>query len=362
MPSSKHVLQISPYEPPSSGWTKRIKLLRRVIEENGGVCEILDIGPNRKLNRPECVSVFSGHDYIEKLLRFSRQGFTIHCHINAEYFRGLLLALTACVIARLFGNRVLTTFHGGVKQRDLEGWRRVVIGPFFWLIFSLSDGIICNSTAEKVVLSRFQKNSKIFAIPAFSRQYLEYEKVNLEARVERFILEHSPVISVYLCFRDGFFTETVVEAIARLVHEWPQLGLVIVGTGDDLAAFQQRVSEANIQPNICLAGDMSHGAFMTLISRSAVHLRTPITDGVSAAVLEALSLRVPVVASDNGNRPASVITYIADDARNLSRVLDFTLRNQQQVVASLTPPAIEDTATTEVQLIFGSPIEQSAFT
>ena len=360
MPSFKHILQISPYEPPASGWTKRIKLLRRVIEENGGVCEILDVGPNRKLERPDCVSVRGGSDYLRKLWFYSRQGYTIHCHINAEYFRGLLLALAACVIGFLFGNRVITTFHGGVKQRDLEGWRRILVGPFFWLIFSFSDSIICNSDNEKTVLSRFQKSTKIFAIPAFSKQYLEYERTNLEPNLDQFIQGHEPVISVYLCFRSGFYTETVIEAITQLIQHRPKLGLVIAGTGNDIGAFQERVTRANIQANVFLAGDMGHSAFMTLISRSAVHLRTPTTDGVSATVLEALSLRVPVVASENSNRPTSVITYRADDSTDLSRVLDHTIRNHQQAVDSLVFPAITDTANIEVQLIFGYSVEEGA--
>ena len=351
--TTKKILQISPYEPPASGWTKRIKLLRRVIEENGGICEILDIGPSRKLERPGCISVQSAGDFLKKLFRFSRQGFTFHCHVNAEYFRGLLLALAACLIARLFGNRVLTTFHGGVKQRDLEGWRRVFVAPFFWLIFSLSDSIVCNSASEKSVLSKFQTSSKIFAIPAFSKQYLEYEKSELSPDVALFIRNRAPVISVYLCFREGFFTDIVIEAISQLVHDWPRLGLVIVGTGDDIALFREQTIKANIQANICLAGDMGHSPFMTLISKSAVHLRTPITDGVSATVLEALSLGVPVVASANGNRPASVLTYMANDPKDLSRVMNSTLKNLPRIVESLTPPIIEDTAGTEVMLIFG---------
>jgi len=99
------VLEISPHEPPVSGWTMRVKLLRRVIRERGGKCEILDIGPSRRLKRADCVSVLHGWDYFLKVLNFVRRGFIVHSHINAEYFRGLLLALAACFITRLFGNR-----------------------------------------------------------------------------------------------------------------------------------------------------------------------------------------------------------------------------------------------------------------
>ena len=362
MVANKRVLQISPFEPPASGWTKRIKLLRQVIESNGGTCEILDIGPSRKINRAGCVGVQSGRDYIVKLLHYARRHYTFHCHINAEYFRGLLLALAACVIARFFGNRVLTTFHGGTKQRDLIGWRRMMVSPFFRTIFTLSDSIICNSASEKNVLGRFQKSSKIYAIPAFSRQYLDFSTTHLEPALEQFLQSYTPLISVYLCFRDGFYTETVIDAIAQLVPDWPRLGLVIVGTGDDLSPFQERVKRANIEANVYFAGDMDHGAFLTLISRSTLHLRTPTTDGVSATVLEALALHVPVVASENGSRPSSVITYVADDPADLALTLATTLINLKQVVAAITTPVIKDTATEEVQLIFGNAQERSAYT
>jgi glycosyltransferase involved in cell wall biosynthesis len=354
MTQIKKILQISPFEPPASGWTKRIKLLRAVIAERGGVCDVLDIGPNRKLERSGCVSVHSGADYLRKLFRYARQDFTFHCHINAEYFRGLLLALAACLIGRLFRNRVLTTFHGGAKQRDLEGWRRTLVSPFFKTIFSLSDAIICNSAAEKRVLSTLVKSTKIFAIPAFSKQYLDFSMSQLEPAAERFIGSHEPVISTYLCFRDGFFTDTVIHSITQLALKWPNLGLVVVGTGNEVGLFQEKVAAAHISDNVYLCGDMDHSSFMTLISKSMIHLRTPITDGVSATVLEALSLRIPVVASENGNRPATVVTYIADDPNDLTRVLNTTLNNHAEVAESVSPPAIDDTAVREVELIFGN--------
>ncbi len=353
MNAAKQILQISPFEPPASGWTKRIKLLRVVIEERGGVCEVLDIGPSRKIERPGCVCVYSASDYLKKLFRFANQGFTFHCHINAEYFRGLLLALAACVIGRFRGNRVLTTFHGGTKQRDFEGWRRILVAPFFRAIFALSDSMICNSAAEKALMSRYGKASKIFAIPAFSKQYLDFSTNELEPSLESFIRNHDPIISTYLCFREGFFTETVIQAMAQLVRDWPRVGLVIVGTGDDVAAFKQKLADINISNNVYLGGDLDHSAFMTLISKSAIHLRTPITDGVSATVLEALSLRIPVVASENGNRPKSVVTYVADNPQDLARTLDVTLKNRAQVVTALAIPQIEDTAAREVNLLFG---------
>jgi glycosyltransferase involved in cell wall biosynthesis len=345
------VLQISPYEPPASGWTRRIKLVRGVIEERGGVCEILDIGPSRRLKRPDCIGAQNGRDFLAKVWTFVRRGYTVHCHINAEYFRGLLLALAALVIARACGNRCLVTFHGGPRQRFLMRPQRYLVGPFLRAVLALSQAVICNSEEERSVLSRYCSPASIFPIAAFSRQYLEYREVDLGVPVESFVRQHPLLVSTYLCFREGFFTDVLVQALTTLTRDWPHLGVVVVGTGDAVDEFEESLDSAGVRDKVCLAGDLTHDAFMTLIARSVLHLRTPVTDGVSATVLEALSLGIPVVASENGTRPASVITYHADDAADLSRALSTVFAERDRISAAVRRPDVDDTATAEVALI-----------
>ena len=347
------ILEISPYEPPASGWVTRIKLLRTLIREQGGTCEILDIGPSRRISGRDCIPVNHAVDYFWKILYFSSKRFTFHCHINGEYLRGLLLALAACLVSRGLGNRCVVTFHGGTDQPLLTRRRYSVARPLFWLIFSLPQGVVCNSEAVKQCIMRYGRRRDILAIPAFSRQYLEYKAIDLGPDLEAFVKRSSPLISTYLCYRPGFFTDVVVEGMARLAGTWPRAGLVVVGTGDRQAEFERLLVERRIRENVFIAGDLEHDAFMTMVSRTDIHLRTPITDGVSASVLEALSLRVPVVASENGNRPASVITYRADSPSSLSETLSWTVRNRERVVASLKIPESVDTTDDEIGLLRG---------
>ena len=348
------VLEICPYEPPASGWTMRLKLLRRLIRERGGVCEVLDIGPSRRLVRPECIPVMDARDYLAKLTSFARRGFTFHCHINGEYFRGLLLALAALIICWLFRNPRLVTFHAGTTQPFLEGWRKYALYPLFRIIFGLADAVICNSETVRSRLAPFAHPSKTFPIPAFSKQYLDYKKVQLDAGLERFIESRAPMVSTYLCFRDGFFVDVLADALPYLVERWPNLGLVIVGTGDGRADFESAMEARRLAGHVFLAGDLPHDHFMTLLSKSAVHIRTHIRDGVSATVLEALSLRIPVVASENGIRPQSVIAYRADDPSHLAERAHWTLGHRAQVVEAIAAPDVADTAAMEVDLISGA--------
>jgi glycosyltransferase involved in cell wall biosynthesis len=130
---------------------------------------------------------------------------------------------------------------------------------------------------------------------------------------------------------------------------------VIVGTGPEQAAFERRLSDAGLAPHVAFAGDLAHDAFMTVLSKTTVHLRTPVTDGVSATVLEALSLRVPVVASDNGTRPAGVTTYPAADAAAMAAALDWVLRHRDTLAAGQPDVRVSDTAAIEVDLLLGIP-------
>jgi glycosyltransferase involved in cell wall biosynthesis len=265
----------------------------------------------------------------------------------------MVLALVAQGLGRSFRCRCIVTFHAGTDQPFFHGWKQIVTAPFFIAIFSLAHSVICNSNAVRAKISRYQRTSKIFPIPAFSSQYLEYREVILTHDIEDFIRTHSPLISTYLCFREGFFTDVLIDAVALITERWPQLGLVIVGTGDDLPRFLDTLRSRQLENHILIGNDFGHDQFMTLLSRSDVHLRTPVSDGVSSTVLEALSLKIPVVASDNGTRPASVVTYDARDPHDFADKLDRTLRNRDGVAAGIIPPVVSDTVEAEVNLIFG---------
>lgn len=355
-----NVLEICPYEPPICGWVNRVKLLRRVIEARGGRCEILDIGPNRRLERPGCVPVQDGLDYLRKVVAFCRRGFIIHCHVNGEYFRGLLLALAALAMARICGNRCLVTFHAGIDQLYLLGWRGRTTAPFFRTLFALAHAVICNSEAVRERLAALAKPTKIFSIPAFSRQYLDYAPQQLSPGVDAFVRSRWPLVATYLCFRQGFYIEVLIEALVRLKRHWPQLGLVIVGSGDGMEDFRREIEGCGLEHHVMTAGDLGHDAFMSLLASSQAFVRTPTTDGVSSSVLEALSLGVPVIASENGTRPAGVIVYPADDPAALAREVDCLFRDYARIRNALPPLQVPDTAKDEVDLILGETRLRSA--
>jgi hypothetical protein len=58
-----------------------------------------------------------------------------------------------------------------------------------------------------------------------------------------------------------------------------------------------------------------------------------------------------VVACENGTRPTGVMTYAAQDPRQLAAVLADTLERRAKIVRGLARPPVQDTVRIEANLL-----------
>jgi glycosyltransferase involved in cell wall biosynthesis len=347
------ILEIGPFPPPRAGWAVRIDFVKERIERMGHTCKVLNIGINRKIHSSRYISVRNGFDYVGKVLWHSMRGYDLHVHTNGDVWpTGWALALIAELIALLRFNRAVLTFHAGAEQVYFPRERSGKFFPILYLLFTLPKTIICNNPAVKNRIHQYGiPKEKIVAISAFSQAYLESADVKLPPSVEEFCRTHDPILSTYVFMRD-----TLIEGLALLRGRWPRLGVVNAGCIDDcnesvLTTAKNRMKELGLFDHFCFAGDLSHDEFLTLLRRSKLYLRTPTTDGDSASVLESLSLGVPVVAAENGNRPASVITYQHDDPLEMFDKVNKVLCDWTTYRDNITKPTLKDTVQEEAELL-----------
>jgi hypothetical protein len=186
---------------------------------------------------------------------------------------------------------------------------------------------------------------KIQSIATFSPQYLDFTPVPLPEEVENFLRSHSLVFLSYVSFRAEYRLEVLREGMKRFREKQPGTGYVWLGFPDkELPAAQDFVAlwPADERDCLLLLGNLNHDQFLTLLSRCTLYLRTPACDGVAASVLESLALRIPVVASENGRRPAGVITYEDTDAADMMDKLVYATENLDRIKASLHVDAGDD--------------------
>jgi glycosyltransferase involved in cell wall biosynthesis len=354
--SGRKILQITAYPPPRSGWGVRVQFLKQHLESRGHVCVVLNTGPGRAIPSTEYETVLSVADYVAKVWRYSRAGFICHVHVNGKSPTGFGLTLVAECLNLLCGRRCFLTFHAGVDQKYFPRSRSPMLVPLFWVMFTLPRRIICNSEAVKEKIAEYGiPRDKIVAIPAFSRQYMQFTPVTLPGSLEAFYQQFTVLFS-YAHMQAGFHPDVLVEAFHRVSQRHPNTGLVICGLmGHREEALwqdvQQRIARYDLAARICIVDDLDHDEFLTALTRSSMYLRTPPADGVASSVLEALALRVPVVGSDNGTRPAGVVTYQATSAEDLAAKIDRVLTSRSEVVASIPPVELPDTIEPEVQVL-----------
>lgn len=356
-PSRARVLEVTSYPPPRAGWGIRVEYLKKRLEREGHECVVLNTGTSRRIPSTEYETVMSSGDLVRKIWRFARRGYLVHAHTNGDSWKGLLLAIGTEIIALAGLRRPVLTFHAGALQRYFPIRHAPLLAPLFWFVFLVPRRIICNNQAVKDRIVQYGvRAAKIDVIPAFTREYLEYVDTPPPPALGEFFQRYPHVLFSYLRMRPLFFPLVLVDAMATIAAERQDTGLVICGgmshgEPELLAEVQARIAAHGLADRICFVEDLDHDAFLTALTRSAIYVRTPITDGVASSVLESLALGIPVVACENGTRPAGVVTYPPEDAGQLARLVTETLANRPAAVAALSKFPLPDTLPAEVQIL-----------
>jgi glycosyltransferase involved in cell wall biosynthesis len=361
--ATARVLEVASYPPPRSGWSVRVEFLKKRIEAEGHQCIVLNIGPSRHIPSPEYDSVRGGGDLLRKLWQYSANRFVVHAHTNGDSIKGALLALGALLVNLARGRRGYLTFHAGAIQRYFPRNRAWALAPLYWLLFLVPRGIICNSEPVRQLIRGYGiSGRKIVAIPAFSRQYLDFTPVPLSASLEDFFRRFPHVVFTYARMRPLFYPVTMIDGMARVMERRGDVGLVLCGGLSHMEEglwkeVDGRIQAHGIANRILLIEDLDREAFLTALQRSSLYLRTPITDGVASSVLESLALGVPVVASENGTRPPGVLTYGPEDAAALAASVEQVVADRAAAVDRIGQLEIADTLAQEVALLTGTPVK-----
>ena len=349
------ILEIGSYPPPFSGWSVRIKYIRDAFREAGDLCEVLNLGKNRKIKSLEYIDVQGVVHYLKSLLVMRLKGYYFHIHVNAQAVKGPILSLMAHLISLLTFSRAALTFHGGLQQLYFPRQNGGKMYLPIWLNFFLANMIVCNDETIKKKIVQYGpliNAKKIHPIPAFSKQYLRYETLALSEDIEVFAQKKKFLIVSYIVLRNGFYIETLLEFLGNMNED---IGVVLTGIGGiedgEISVLYQKLLDFEAQGSILLAQSLSHNEFLSLLARADIYLRTPTSDGVASSVLEALSVGTQVVASENGRRPKGVVTYVATDANDMGDKVGHILGNIDAMNDALVPPVVNDTVETEITLL-----------
>lgn len=340
------ILQIGNYPPPMCGWAIQTKLVTDELRRRGHVCDVLKINENRQVKDPAYIDVQGGWDYFVKVFTHALRGYRLNIHVNGMSKKGYLLALTAVLVGRLVFHPTLLTFHGGLNQDYFPRTDSAKLRIAFRLLFTLAGGIACDSPEIcNAIISYGIPAQKVTAIATFSTQYLSFQPAPLAPEVKAFLAAHHPVFFSYVSFRAEYRLEVLREGMTRYRQLYPKAGCVWLGfPGKEMPMAEEFVKNwpAGERQSLLLLGNLTHDEFLTLMTSCFACLRTPACDGVAASVLEALALGIPVVASENGRRPAGVITYEDMSADDMCAKLQFLTEHYDEIKSAMRTNSADD--------------------
>jgi glycosyltransferase involved in cell wall biosynthesis len=342
----KRILEIGNWPPPVCGWSMGLVGLRKELEGRGWDCAVMNLNENRRVPSREYIDVQSGWDYLQKVLRHVWRGYAVHVRVNGETRKGYLLALSALLLARMARRPALLTYAGGHQQSYFPAPKSSLRHVAFSVLFRVPQRIYCNSDAVKrAVLTTGISAEMVEPIPHFSSYYVEFSPTALPSQVEEFYRTHDGVFFSYVCFRKEFVLAFLAEAVRRHGEKFPRTGFLMVGPPDrEMDAMKRFLQEQHIQDAVCLVPSVPHDVFLTLMSRSLAYIRTAVTDGVCSSVLEALRLKVPVLAVDNGTRPAGAALWREGDLDGLLALMAEAVGGRGAMVAAIPEIELEDNA------------------
>jgi len=319
------LLFVGPYPPPHGGISVHVSSACSLLRREGIQCEVLNVEP-RAPHSAEYIKISGPVSFARELARHVWGGWKFHVHINGHNPKSWLIALAGGVAGRASGGAVLT-IHSGIAPiylHETNSRRRMAraVCRRFERIVCVNDEIA--EAVEGLGIGRKQ----IDVLPAYLP--LAVPSIVVPQEVDRWLQSRTPILSTALFFRPEYGFDVLVRSLITLVKRHPRLGCLVMGNGENRTDAEVLIDQVGLRESVCFLGDIEHDLCLKLMSRSQVFVRPTFRDGDSISVREAVSLGVPVVASDVGTRPPEVLLFRAGDSDELASRIAAALTMEPQ--------------------------------
>jgi glycosyltransferase involved in cell wall biosynthesis len=276
---------------------------------------VINLTRHRKPNSDEVYYPASAAELLRLLLTLPYD--TLHLHLGGDLTPRLLaLSLTCCLIP---GKKAVLSFHSGGFPSSPQG-RALVARTLPAFVLRRFDAVIGINPAIVAWLAT------LGVAPDRLHYILPYTDVlepaqSLSRSLEAFYCEHDPVLLTVGLLEPEYDLPMQIDALGKIRERLPGAGLVIIGAGSLEADLRRAIAAVPWAEHTLLAGDVPHAVTLKATAEAAMLLRTTLYDGDSVSVREALRLGTPVIATDNGMRPANVRLIPINDAAALERAI-----------------------------------------
>lgn len=222
----------------------------------------------------------------------------VHSHQYTPFLYGSL----ACLWAGL--GCVLFTEHGR-HFPDLVGWKRRMVNRFL-APRTAHVTAVCEFTRERLVRLEGMSSRQIEVVyNGIDLSRFEERIDRGEARRRLGLPNDAAVIVQVGTFRSVKDHPTALRAFQTVIAAEPSTMLVFAGQGPDLPVCRKLAARLDLNGNITFLGQRSD--IVEILAAADIMLLTSVSEAHSLALLEGMAAALPVVATNVGGIPETVI-------------------------------------------------------
>lgn len=215
-------------------------------------------------------------------------------------------AILALIASRLYGKKFVFEVQGDIFDYPSHVGGKVHSS----LVKFISKAIVKKADYIRIVspflyepLDRFDINrEKVFLVPPRCDSEL-FSKKNVAKDRPAILCKNQ----YNLLFVGNLITakgvDILLEAFALIVKENLNIGLIFVGDGEEKERLKIRAKELGTDEKVFLLGRIEYNLIPTYMHYSDILILPSIEEGVGRVLLEAMSLNLPIVASNVGGIP-----------------------------------------------------------
>ena len=174
---------------------------------------------------------------------------------------------------------------------------------------------------------------KIFLIPPRCDSKL-FNKKNIDPQKPKHLAQNKFNILFVgnLIFAKG--VDILLEAFALIEKEYSDIGLVYVGDGEEAARLISRSSVLGLDKKVMFFGRVEYNSIPSIMHYSDILILPSREEGVGRVILEAMAMKLPVIASNVGGIPLVIesqkdgILFESEDVYELKNHILFLINNK----------------------------------
>lgn len=287
------IVLVGPLPPPAGGMANQTRQLAELLRGEGAEVQVVQVNaPYRPVwaGRLKGVrALFRLVPYVARLWSACGRADLVHIMANSGW-SWHLFAAPAVWMAALRATPVVVNYRGGEAGPFLQrAGRRVRLTIRLASMLLLPSGFLLDLFARHGMLGRVVPNIidlERFQPPSVPRA-----------------IDRPPHLVVARNLEPIYGIDTVLEAFALIVEQFPGATLSVAGSGPEAGALAALAQRLGIDGQVTFTGRLDRDEMAALYRSADAMLNASRVDNMPNAVLEALASGVPVVTTNVGGIP-----------------------------------------------------------